>query len=47
MVQDDIAITGATSQNYQTNAAGKYSVRVDYSGCQANATIQLQEFMVK
>jgi hypothetical protein len=44
--KDDVAITGATSQNYQANAAGKYSVRVDYGGCQANATIQLQEFKI-
>lgn len=44
--KDDIAISGATSQNYQASAAGKYSVRVDYGGCQANATIELQELNI-
>lgn len=44
--RDDVAITGATSQNYQAIAAGKYAVKVDYGSCQANGTIQLQVFKI-
>jgi gliding motility-associated-like protein len=44
--KDDVAITGATSQNYQAAVSGKYAVKIDFGSCQANATIQLQEFKI-
>jgi gliding motility-associated-like protein len=42
--KDDVAISGATSQTYQATVPAKYDVKVDLGTCQANATIQLQEF---
>lgn len=44
--KEDVAIAGATNQNYLATTAGKYSVKVDYGSCQGNGTIQLQEFKI-
>jgi gliding motility-associated-like protein len=41
-----IAISGATLQTYQATEAGKYAVKVDFGGCQANASIELKEFII-
>lgn len=35
-------IAGATSQTFSATVAGKYAVKVDFGGCQANASIDLQ-----
>ena len=40
---NDVAISGATSQQYQTSTAGKYSVKVDFGGCSSTASINLQD----
>ena len=37
-------ITGATSQTYLTNQPGQYTVVVDFGGCIANASIDLQKY---
>lgn len=44
--KDGAVITAATSQSYQATSAGKYTVKVDFGGCQANASIELQEFII-
>lgn len=44
--KDDVAIAGATNQTYSASVGAKYSVKVDYGGCQANAAIALQEFQL-
>lgn len=36
------AISGATSQMYETNEAGKYSVTIDLGGCSISASIDLE-----
>lgn len=38
------AISGATSQTYATNQPGQYSVVVNFGGCVANASIDLQQY---
>ncbi|MBE0392074.1 hypothetical protein BJQ96_01921 [Flavobacterium sp. PL0002] len=40
--KDDVKIDGATTKSYQATVAGKYDVKVDFGGCQATATIELQ-----
>jgi hypothetical protein len=35
-------IAGATSQTFSATVAGKYAVKVDFGGCQANASIDLE-----
>ncbi|NRT14505.1 hypothetical protein HNP99_000845 [Flavobacterium sp. 28A] len=40
--KDGVKIDGATAINYQATVAGKYDVKVDFGGCQATATIELQ-----
>ena len=37
------AIVGATSQNYTTNKAGQYSVKINFGSCDATPAIALQE----
>jgi hypothetical protein len=38
---------GATLQTYQATETGKkYAVKVDFGGCQANASIELKEFII-
>lgn len=39
--KDDEEIAGATSQIYETNEAGKYSVTIDLDSCTASASINL------
>lgn len=39
---NNVAIAGATSQQYQTSSAGQYSVKVDFGGCSSNALIKLE-----
>ena len=36
-----VVISGATGQQYQTNVAGLYSVKVDFGGCSSNPSINL------
>lgn len=38
---NNVAISGATTNQYQTNQAGKYSVSVDFGGCTTTASIDL------
>jgi gliding motility-associated-like protein len=38
---NDVAIVGATSQNYNTTTAGNYTVRVDFGGCTFTGAINL------
>ncbi|NRS87941.1 hypothetical protein HNQ02_000851 [Flavobacterium sp. 7E] len=40
--KDDVKIDGATTKSYQATVAGKYDVKVDFGGCQATASIELQ-----
>lgn len=40
--KDGNAITGATSQMYQTDESGTYSVQVDLGSCQASGSIDLE-----
>lgn len=40
---NDVAISGAIGQHYQTGTAGKYSVKVDFGGCASSAFINLEE----
>jgi gliding motility-associated-like protein len=40
---NDVAISGAIGQQYQTSSAGKYSVKVDFGGCTSTASINLQD----
>lgn len=40
---NDVAISGATGQQYQTSTAGKYSVKVDFGGCASSASISLED----
>lgn len=44
--KDDVAISGATNQTYSATEAAKYSVKVDYGGCQASASIALQVYQL-
>ncbi|RTY80611.1 gliding motility-associated C-terminal domain-containing protein [Flavobacterium sp. LS1P28] len=37
-------LTGATSQTYVTNQPGQYTVVVDFGGCIANASIDLEQY---
>ncbi len=39
----NVAISGATSQTYATNQPGQYAVVVNFGGCVANASIDLQQ----
>jgi gliding motility-associated-like protein len=41
--KDNVAIANATSQTYTAATAGKYSVKVGFGTCDANASIDLQE----
>ena len=41
--QDNVAIANATNQTYTTSLPGKYSVKVGFGSCEANASIDLQE----
>ncbi len=41
--KDNAKIDGATSQTYAATTAGLYSVAIDFGGCNATATIQLQQ----
>ncbi|KVV13501.1 gliding motility-associated C-terminal domain-containing protein [Flavobacterium sp. TAB 87] len=45
-LKDDVAISGATNKTFSATSAGKYSVKVDYGGCQANGSIVLQEYQM-
>jgi gliding motility-associated-like protein len=38
------AISGATNQTYATNQPGQYSVVINFGGCVANASIDLQQY---
>lgn len=40
---NDVAISGAIGQQYQTNVVGLYSVKVDFGGCVSSASINLQD----
>ena len=40
---NNVAISGATGQQYQTSTAGKYSVKVDFGGCASSASINLED----
>lgn len=40
---NDVAISGAIGQQYQTSIAGQYAVKVDYGGCVSSASINLQD----
>ena len=40
--KDGDIIPGATSQTYDTNISGDYSVRIDYGSCEATGSIELQ-----
>lgn len=39
---NNVAIVGATSQDYITSTAGNYSVRVDFGGCTSTGAINLE-----
>jgi hypothetical protein len=41
--KDGVAISGATSQQYQTSTAGQYSVKVDFGSCSSTPTITLED----
>ncbi|SHG56205.1 gliding motility-associated C-terminal domain-containing protein [Flavobacterium micromati] len=41
--KNSVVIAGATSQQYQTSEGGLYTVRVDFGGCNATATLQLED----
>jgi CHU_C Type IX secretion signal domain len=41
--KDNVAIANATNQTYAATTAGKYSVKVGFGTCDANASIDLQE----
>nr|WP_315152787.1 gliding motility-associated C-terminal domain-containing protein [uncultured Flavobacterium sp.] len=41
--KDNVAIANATNQTYAAATAGKYSVKVGFGTCDANASIDLQE----
>ena len=45
--KDNVLIAGATSNTYQTNQAGLYSVTIDFTGCSSNATLNLQAFQTE
>ncbi|KAF2335867.1 gliding motility protein SprC [Flavobacterium ginsenosidimutans] len=40
--KDGVIITGATTRTYSTNESGVYSVEVDFGGCKAIGSIDLQ-----
>ncbi|MCF7560011.1 gliding motility-associated C-terminal domain-containing protein [Sabulilitoribacter multivorans] len=40
--KEGVAISGATSQMYETNEPGKYSVTIDLGGCSISASIDLE-----
>lgn len=40
--KDGTVITGATNRTYSTNESGVYTVEVDFGGCKATGTINLQ-----
>ncbi|WP_119793565.1 gliding motility protein SprC [Flavobacterium anhuiense] len=40
--KDGVTIAGATSRTYSTNESGVYSVDVDFGGCKATGSINLQ-----
>lgn len=42
--KDNVKINGATSQTYITNQPGKYSVAIDFGGCNNTYSIDLKEF---
>ena len=41
--RNSVVIAGATSQQYQTSVGGLYTVRVNFGGCNATGSIQLEE----
>jgi gliding motility-associated-like protein len=41
--KNSVVITGATSQQYQTSEGGLYTVKVDFGGCDATGTLQLED----
>lgn len=43
--KNDIEIIGATSQSYDTTESGVYSVEVNYGGCSALASIEIESQM--
>ncbi len=43
--KNDIEIIGATSQSYDTTESGVYSVEVNYGGCSAIASIEIESQM--
>lgn len=45
--KDNVLIVGATSNTYQTNQTGLYSVTVDFTGCSSNASINLKAFQIE
>lgn len=44
--KDDVLISGATNQTYETNQNGNYSVTVTQSGCETNANLNVQTYKI-
>ncbi|WP_165932622.1 T9SS type B sorting domain-containing protein [Flavobacterium cellulosilyticum] len=42
--KNNVVISGAIGQTYQTNSAGRYTVDIDYGGCKSTGTIDLEVF---